>query len=103
MIVELDAPAVEAIILKALNDLNEELGEDDRIDVGPGTALFGVDAQIDSLSLVSVIVDVETALSLDHGLEVSLTDDRAMSREVSPFTDVPALKGYIVELLEEQR
>jgi acyl carrier protein len=101
--VDLDAPAVEAIILKALHDLNDELDDGDRIEVGPETALFGVDAEIDSLSLVSVIVDVETALSLDHDLEVSLTDDRAMSREVSPFTDVPALKEYILELLEEQR
>lgn len=101
MIVELEAVAVEAIILKALEDLNQELEPDDRIVVGPETALFGVDAEIDSLSLVSVIVDVETALSLDHGLEVSLTDDRAMGRAVSPFTDVPALKDYILELLEE--
>jgi acyl carrier protein len=103
MIVELEAVAVEALILKALNDLNDELDDADKIEVGPHTALFGVDAEIDSLSLVSVIVDVETALSLDHGLEVSLTDDRAMSREVSPFTDVPALKDYILELLEERR
>jgi acyl carrier protein len=103
MILELDAVAVEALILAALTELNEELEAEDRIEVGPDTALFGVDAAIDSLSLVSVIVDVETALSVDHGLEISLTDDRAMSREVSPFTDVQALKGYIVELLDERR
>jgi acyl carrier protein len=103
MILELDSVAVEALILAALTELNEELEDEDRIEVGPGTALFGVDAEIDSLSLVSVIVDVETALSVDHGLEISLTDDRAMSRETSPFTDVQALKTYIVELLEERR
>jgi acyl carrier protein len=103
MIAQLDAVAVEAIIIAALEALNEELDDADKIDVGPHTALFGVDAEIDSLSLVSVIVDVETALSVDHGLEVSLTDDRAMSREVSPFTDVQALKDYILELLEERR
>jgi acyl carrier protein len=98
----LDATAVEEIILTALHELNEEFDGDDKIAVGPETVLFGVDAEIDSLSLVSVIVDVETALSVDHGFELSLTDDRAMSREVSPFTDVPALKDYILELLAER-
>jgi len=99
---ELDAAAVEQLILDALTTLNEELDEHERIDVTPATALFGPEAAIDSLSLVSVIVDVETALN-ELGLDASLTDDRAMSRELSPFTDVPALKDYILELVEEQR
>lgn len=94
--------AVEQIILAALNDLNEELDADEQIAVGPETALFGPDAEIDSLALVSLIVDVETALTTDHDLDIALTDDRAMTREVSPFTDVPALKAYILELAAEQ-
>jgi acyl carrier protein len=103
LLADLDAPKVEAIIIAALETLNEELDDDEKVEVGPNTALFGVDAEIDSLSLVSVIVDVETELNVEHGLEASLTDDRAMAREVSPFTDVQALKDYILELVEEQR
>lgn len=100
MIAELHASAVEEVILTALRYLNEEL--DEPIEVTPTAVLFGAEAEIDSLSLVSVIVDVETALN-EHGLDASLTDDRAMSREVSPFTDVQALKQYILELVEELR
>jgi hypothetical protein len=48
-----------------------------------------------------VIVDVEEAVSSASGRTVALTDDRAMSREVSPFTDVQALTAYVVELLSE--
>jgi hypothetical protein len=48
---------------------------------------------------VSVIVDVEEAVSKAAGRTISLTDDRAMSREVSPYTDVDALTAYVVELL----
>jgi acyl carrier protein len=103
LLADLDAPKVEAIIIAALETLNEELDDDEKVEVGPNTALFGVDAEIDSLSLVSVIVDVETELNVEHELEASLTDDRAMSREISPFTDVQALKDYILELVEEQR
>jgi acyl carrier protein len=93
---------IEELILGALNDVNDEQPEDERIEVGPTTPLFGPDAQIDSLALVSVIVDVETALNVDYDLPVSLTDDRAMTREVSPFDDVQTLKDYIVELVAEQ-
>ena len=50
-----------------------------------------------------MIVDVETALNVDYDLPISLTDDRAMTREVSPFDDVQTLKDYIVELVAEQR
>ena len=101
MIATLTPEAVEEMILGALGELNDELGDDEKIDVSPTTPLFGGDAEIDSLSLVSLIVDVETALNVDHDLPVSLTDDRAMSREVSPYSDVQALKDYILELAAE--
>jgi len=93
---------IEELILGALNDVNDEQPEDERIEVGPTTPLFGPSAQIDSLALVSVIVDVETALNVDYDLPISLTDDRAMTREISPFDDVQTLKDYIVELVAEQ-
>lgn len=92
---------VLAIILEALENLNQELDEAQRVEIGPVTPLFGPDAQLDSLSLVSVIVDVETALTIKWGAPISLTDDRAMSREISPFDDVGTLSDYVVELLAE--
>jgi acyl carrier protein len=56
----------EHMILAALTELNEELSEAERVTVGPDVVLFGPDAQIDSLSLVSLIVDVETALNIER-------------------------------------
>jgi acyl carrier protein len=92
--------AVQQIILEALTSINEERSPAERFPVGPDTLLFGADAPLDSLSLVSVIVDVEQAVSDAAGTEVSLTDDRAMSQEVSPFTDVGALTDYILTVPE---
>jgi len=97
----LDHAAVQELVLHALENLNEERGPDDKLVVGPQTRLFGADAELDSLALVSVIVDVEEAVSTASGRTVRLTDDRAMSQEVSPFTDVEALTAYVVELLSE--
>lgn len=93
--------AVQGIILEALENLNQELDEGQRVEIGPTTPLFGPDAQLDLLSLVSVIVDVETALTLKWNAPISLTDDRAMSREISPFDDVGTLTDYVMELLAE--
>jgi acyl carrier protein len=97
----LDHAAVQGIVLHALETLNDERDQDDKLVVSPRTRLFGADAELDSLALVSVIVDVEEAVSDAAGRTVRLTDDRAMSREVSPFTDVQALTAYVVELLAE--
>lgn len=84
------------MVLDALERLNEEL--DTPIEVGPHTRLFGADAVIDSLSLVSIIVDVEADVSDALGIPVSLTDDRAINQPVSPFTDPETLAAYIVTL-----
>ena len=92
---------VVGIILEALESLNQELDEHARVDIGPTTPLFGAEARLDSLSLVSVIVDVETALTIRWNAPISLTDDRAMSRDISPFDDVGTLTDYILELLAE--
>lgn len=93
--------AVLEAIYKALNSLNQERGADDQIAVGPDTCLFGEGSVLDSLSLVSVIVDLETMVSDEFDRSISLTDDRAMSRSPVPFTDVAALKSYLLELLAE--
>ena len=93
--------AVLECIYKALRSLNEERPADEQIDIGPGTCLFGESSALDSLSLVSVVVDLETLVSDEFGQFVSLTDDRAMNRVPVPFTDVGALKSYLMELLGE--
>jgi acyl carrier protein len=89
------------VIYKALNSLNQERGPTEQISVGPDTCLFGDGSALDSLSLVSVIVDLEMLVSDQFGKTISLTDDRAMSRNPVPFSNVTALKAYLLELLAE--
>ena len=93
---------VDAIIFHALESLNADLKPEDRIAVSLETPLFGADAGIDSLGFVSLIVDVETALVVDHGLSISLADDFAASRAQSPYSTVETLRDYILTLAEAQ-
>lgn len=97
----LSKDAIHAIIFQALKNVNDERGPDEQLNIGPNTILFGTDAALDSLSLVSVIVDVEAAISDASGTEISLTDDRALSQAVSPFADISTLTDYILLRLSE--
>lgn len=97
----LNKELIQKIVLQALNNVNDERGPDEQLTVDLNTRLFGTDAALDSLSLVSVIVDVEAAISEASGRDVSLTDDRAMNQSVSPFTDVNTLTAYVLLLLSE--
>jgi acyl carrier protein len=96
----LTSDEIETVIYGAIAALNAEREPDDQIPASPDTALFGVDAILDSLSFVSLVTDVETSLNVDHGLDISLADDRALSRPQSPYDTVATLRDYIVELLE---
>jgi acyl carrier protein len=97
----LNKNTIRDIIFKALKNINEERGPNEQLEIDLNTRLFGVDAVLDSLSLVSVIVDVESDVSEQAGHEISLTDDRAMSQEISPFSDVNSLTDYIELLMSK--
>lgn len=66
------------------------------------TRLIGQGAVLDSMGLVSLIVDVEQALEQDYGLTLILADERAMSQKRSPFRSVQSLTEYIFQLIEER-
>jgi acyl carrier protein len=88
-------------VVSAVRDLVETFPEVDRFEISEQTVLFGQNSQIDSLSLVSVVVDLETLFYDRYNLELSLTDDRAMTRTISPFESVKNLVDYIHELIAE--
>ena len=91
---------IETIIFAALAALNTERAPEDQIEISPKTLLFDTGSQLDSLQLVSLITDVEVALNTEHGLEVSLADDRALERPQSPYTSVETLRDYVLELTQ---
>lgn len=93
---------IQQVVIDNLNALIETLPDDQKFVVDSNTILFGQGSQIDSLSLVSVIVDLETTLSVDYDLDISLTDDRAMNRTISPFDSVRNMVDYIDELVKEK-
>jgi acyl carrier protein len=57
--------------------------------------LFGEKGALDSLALVSLIVDVEEALGDRTGRSVSLADERAMARFRNPFRTLGSFADYV--------
>lgn len=62
--------------------------------------LFGEKGALDSLGLVSLIVDVEEALSDRTGQSVSLADERAMARFRNPFRTIGSFADYALAALK---
>ncbi len=98
----MDKHTILEIVINQVEQLKETLPDNQKFEVNPNTVLFGPGSNIDSLSLVSIIVDLEMLFSNDHNIEISLTDDRAMARERSPFNSIQSLVDYITELVNEK-
>src|SRR5450759_3020573 len=83
-------------ICLAMDRANELLDADHRLSHDEETVLFGPDAGLDSLGLVSLILDVEAAVNEREGTELVLADERAVSRHRNPFRTVRSLADYVV-------
>ena len=96
-------PIVIDCLNKFLNDTeNEGLNEvKSNAPVDGSTKLIGKDAVVESIGLVSLIADVEEAVEDLFGIAITIVDERAMSREKSPFIDVKSLSVYVLELIDE--
>lgn len=97
----MDKEQIFEIVISCVRSLVDTLPEKSKFAVDQNTVLFGKDSNIDSLSLVSVIVDLETIFSTDYNFDISLTDDRAMTRAISPYDNISNLVDYIDELVKE--
>jgi hypothetical protein len=87
------------IIYDAIDELNLDLDQEDQIEKGEETTIFGPDSKLDSMGLVNLITIIEEKLEEETGEFHALADERAMSLESSPFKTVSTLKQYISGLL----
>ena len=93
--------SITNLIITSLNELNEELNDPSLENISNQTKLFGSDGALDSLALVSFIIDLEEKISNDFGKDIVIADEKAMSQRTSPFNTVNSLTEYIEQLLQE--
>lgn len=88
-------------IFKAIDELNEELPSEEKLNKSEATILYGQVGALDSLALVNLIVAAEEHIEEEFGVSIVLADERAMSQRNSPFRTVGALADYASMLLGE--
>lgn len=89
------------IVVESLKEVFEQTGAAPPASITDDTVLVGNDAVIDSLGVVSLIVEVEQRLESGHGVSVTLANDKAMSAKNSPFRTVGVLADHAVAMAQE--
>jgi acyl carrier protein len=94
----MDLPKVRHIVIEALELTNQSRSDETQIPLSDSTALFGQNGHLDSMALVALLMDLEDALQ-EQSIEVSLSDEKAMSLSRSPFKDIPSITQYIHDVI----
>ena len=100
--IELDRAAVVKVICETAREV---AGHDPNVPelMDERTWLFGPTGFLDSLALVSVVLDVEQKVNDLYGLSISLADDRSVSQRRSPFRSVGSLADYVLMVAGERQ
>ena len=91
--------AVLREIYQALSRINELRDLDDRVACAEEAVLYGSGGALDSLGLVSLILDVELAVNDLTGASPVLADAQAMAQRRNPFRDVRSMADYVMSRL----
>ena len=90
------------VINKSIDELNNQVDCDLRLEKSINTALIGSGGKLESLGLINLIIAIEQNIEDEFDTSITLADERAMSQEHSPFKTVGSLADYIEMLLEEK-
>ena len=89
------------ILLETVKEIGEDQNNQALIDATEDTRLFG--ENLDSMGIVFLVTDLESRISDELDVDLTLADERAMSQKTSPFRSVKTLAKYANTLIEEAK
>lgn len=101
-----DRAEIAASIYRAIDLLNEQLPEGDRLAQSPDAPLHGGAGPLDSLGLINLIWNVEQAIEEDFGVTIALTSEQAFAtfgRGEDPFRRLDLLIDYVARIVQGER
>jgi len=94
-----DKSRITVLIWDAIDEVNELLPEDARVERSADAVLLGESGALDSFGLVNLVVALEQRIEDEFGVSLTLADEKAMSYSRSPFRSVTTLADYVQALL----
>lgn len=91
------------LVTDTLRETAESLGLEDLDPVDEETRLYGQKSALDSLGLVTLLADLEEKTAAEHGVDIVLADERALSQKASPFRRVGTLADHLEARVREAR
>ena len=83
-----------------MRDLHVAIGE--QVSTELKTTIYGQNSNLDSLGLVSLILNLEQHIEDSFNQPISLADEKAMSQKHNPFENIDRLADYILKLIEHE-
>jgi acyl carrier protein len=95
-----DREKINKVVFRAVDELNDMLPQENRLQKSVETALMGESGKLDSLGFVNFILAVEDEFEKEYGFHISLTDIGETSQKENPFQTIGTLIEYITFLAE---
>ncbi len=89
------------MIYSAIDEVNERLPAEERLDKSIDTILFGESGRLDSLGLVNLIVAIEQKIEEEYGITVVLAEEGELG-DMTPFTTTGKLVNHVSWILERK-
>lgn len=86
------------IVIETILNYSKEIGKNLEV-IDQNTRLIGAKSNFDSSDLIQIIVEIEERINLEFNTDITLTDEKAMSRSTSPFLNIETLSKFIFENL----
>lgn len=92
---------IQNIIKDAVEELNEQLETEKKIEFNPEIRLIGKQSSIESMDFVTLVTIIEELISDRLNKDIRIVSDKAFSRERSPFHSIGTLTDFVIELVKE--
>lgn len=89
----MDAEKIKSMIIEGVTAVLRDKSIEQ--DVAGDFHLFGSGSVIDSLDLVTIVVDLEQGIRDETGQEVEIVDEEAIVSSDSPFRTVDTMTAYV--------
>lgn len=91
---------IKAVYL-AVDELNKQLPKGVHLEKSLDADLYGKTGKLESIDVVSLMIEVEDQIKAEFGVSITIADERAMSQQNSPFLTLGTLTEYLAQLLKE--